>query len=262
MTDRLHLEAGSAEVAVDVVHGGRLASFAVDGLELLRQGSPGVPLGWGCFPMVPWAGRLRHGRFRFHGVDVEVPVDLAPHAIHGFGYTSAWDAVSADRLTLDLRDHWPFGGRVDQHIDLTADRLLLDLTVRAGDRPMPAMLGWHPWFQWSLGAGGELCLDLRADGAYLLGNEAIPTGAVGPVPLEPWDHCFHLVDQPVRLDWPGALALELRSSCDHWVVFTEPDDALCVEPQTAAPDVFNRGPNVLAPGEALTAWFEMRWTLP
>lgn len=262
MTDRLHLEAGSAELVVDAVHGGRLASLAIDGLELLRQGPPDAPIGWGCFPMVPWAGRLRHGRFRFDGVDVEVPIDLAPHAIHGFGHTSAWEVAGADRLTLDLADRWPFGGRVDQRFDLTADRLVLHLAARAADRPMPVMLGWHPWFQRSLGSGGGLRLDLRADGAYLLDDEAIPSGAVGPVPPEPWDHCFHVVDQPVRLDWPGALALELRSSCEHWVAYTEPDDALCVEPQTAAPDVFNRDPQVLAPGEALTAWFEMRWTLP
>ena len=50
--------------------GGRIAQLTVRGRDLLVPGRAGDhPMLWGSFPMVPWAGRLRHGRFRFAGHD-------------------------------------------------------------------------------------------------------------------------------------------------------------------------------------------------
>src|SRR3546814_12447429 len=62
----INLSAGDVTAAVDRAHGGRLASLVVGGMELLVQRpstAPIDPLSWGCFPMVPFAGRLRGGRF-------------------------------------------------------------------------------------------------------------------------------------------------------------------------------------------------------
>jgi aldose 1-epimerase len=60
------------------------------------------------------------------------------------------------------------------------------------------------------------------------------------------------------LRWPGFLELTIESDCPAWVVFTEPDHALCVEPQTAPPDALNGTPAVVEPGRPLVA--EMAWT--
>ncbi|CAM5717629.1 aldose epimerase [Streptomyces hirsutus] len=53
------LTAGDAEVTVRPGNGGRVSGLRVGGVELLRQGDR-----FGCFPMVPWCGRTRDGRFR------------------------------------------------------------------------------------------------------------------------------------------------------------------------------------------------------
>jgi aldose 1-epimerase len=55
--------------------------------------------------------------------------------------------------------------------------------------------------------------------------------------------------------------LDLSSDCQYWVVYTEPTHALCVEPQTDAPDAFNRFPTMIAPGNSLEAWFDLSWRL-
>ena len=58
----LRLVAPGVEAVVDLEAGGRLASFVVDGRELLVTEGPG-PIAWGSFPMVPYAGRVRNGWF-------------------------------------------------------------------------------------------------------------------------------------------------------------------------------------------------------
>jgi aldose 1-epimerase len=115
---------------------------------------------------------------------------------------------------------------------------------------MPAELGWHPWFVKPVVLGFEPATMYRRDG------EGIPDGThVAPGP-PPWDDCFVNVD-PVVLRYDG-LDLTVTADCDHWVVYTEPLHATCVEPQSGPPDAFTIRPRVLEPGERLTRW--MRWT--
>ncbi len=65
MSARLRvLENANARVSVDLDAGGRIASWVVGDLELL-VGREADPMRWGLFPMAPWAGRVRDGRFRF-----------------------------------------------------------------------------------------------------------------------------------------------------------------------------------------------------
>jgi len=266
--DRLHLNRGRASVEIDPGRGGRLAALVVDGHPLLFS-ARSVALQWGSYPMVPWAGRVADGRFSFAGATVELPKNLPPHAAHGVGFTSPWAVVdrgsSEVELTTDLGSPWPFGGQVSQRFRLDEGGLTIELTVTAGDGAMPVMVGWHPWFNRHLGTEGanrspvEVELGFAARSMYELDDRAIPTGRlVAPQP-RPWDNCFTGVDEDPLLTWPGLLELRLSSSCDHWVVYDQPGHAICVEPQSAAPDAFNREPAVVAAGDRLEAWFRLGW---
>lgn len=254
-------------MTVDPAAGGRVASLRADGHELLvtrpsDQVAPD-PMRWGSFPMVPWAGRVRHGRFTHDGRAHRLPIGLPPHAIHGTGYVQPWTVTeSSDRtlaITVDLGADWPFGGSAEQRFTVDGPVLTLAMMVTAAAEPMPAMVGWHPWFRREVRGGGALELDFEAGQMYALDREAIPTGDLIDAPPGPWDNCFTAVTQPIVLRWPGLGQLKLSSSCDHWVVYDEPDHALCVEPQTDAPDSFNRHPAVVAAGQSLEATFELRW---
>lgn len=72
------LTAGDAEVTVQPGNGGRVGGLRIGGVELLRQGER-----FGCFPMVPWCGRIRDGRFLDGAVVRQMPLNAPPHAIHG-----------------------------------------------------------------------------------------------------------------------------------------------------------------------------------
>ncbi len=260
----IELVTGDAVATLDGRAGGRLTSLRVGDLELLPLDG-GSPLLGRCFPMVPWAGRIRHGRFSFQGVDVELPLNLAPHAIHGTGFDSVWEEVDGRRLRFEFEPPWPYAGTVEQWAELETDQLTLHMAVMAREA-MPITAGWHPWFprrrkRPGAAAASEVELHFSASRMYELDDESIPTGRLVPPPPGPWDNCFVDLEAPPRLLWPEVVELELTSSCDHWVVYDRPEDTVCVEPQSGPPDAFNRQPTVLAAGDRLELDFTMRWSL-
>ena len=257
-SDVLRLAAPGVEAVIDLVAGGRIASFVVDGHELLRTAGA-TPIEWGSFPMAPWAGRIRHGTFAFDGATHRLPIRLPPHAIHGTVLDRRWQVVGDGVIAADLGPDWPFAGMAIQQFELSEGALTCRLEVRA-DEPMPASLGWHPWFvRRPAGVPAELELELDAGAMYERDEEGIATTHRVVPPAGPWDDCFTDLRRPPVLRWPGFLELIVESDCPDWVVYTAPEDALCVEPQTAPPDALNRQPAIVRPGRPVTAEMTWRW---
>ncbi len=250
-------------VAVRPGEGGRVAQITADGVPVLVGPGEGLPdptdvLSWGSYPMVPWCGRIRRGRFTFDGVEYQLPINFETHSIHGVGCRSEWTVVErrADQVRLELRlptdETWPFGGIARQTISVSDASVQLELSVTALDRAMPASIGWHPWFR------KPTSFDFRPSAMYRRDDEWITLDELVPVPDPPFDDCFVNGD-PVRLTIEGgdggSVDLVLTSECTDWVVFTMRPNGTCVEPQTAPPDSFNIRPNRLEPGDTLTAHF-------
>lgn len=240
--------------------GGRIASLRAEGVELL-VGQEQHPMMWGSFPMVPWAGRVRDGRFDFAGTTHQLPRNLAPHAIHGTGYVVPWDVVDAQvtsgstTIRTALADPWPFGGFAQQRFDLAEDGLTCTLGVTAGDAPMPAQVGWHPWFVKPMRAA------LHFDRMYVRDAAGMPTGETIASPDGPWDDCFIRPLGAIELHYVD-LVVTVESDCDHWVVYDQPTHATCVEPQSGPPDGFTLAPHVLQPGETLERVMRITWRRP
>lgn len=258
----ISIQAGDATVVLDPERGGRIAGIDVGEHALLVAAAPDRgPMQWGSFPMVPWAGRVRQGRFTFHGRPHELALDplfdLAPHAIHGTGYRQAWDVddvfgeVDRQRLTMRCDLAWELGGHAWQQVSVGERVVSCVLGVTAGAHAMPAEVGWHPWFV------KPEALVFDPSSMYLRDGEGIPTGALVAPPPGPWDDCF-LNSQPVELQYPD-LVVTVRSDCDHWVVYDETPHATCVEPQSGPPDAFNLRPRVLEPGEQLVRTMTITW---
>ncbi len=121
---------------------------------------------------------------------------------------------------------------------------------------MPVMVGWHPWFRRYIGER-EAELLVAPTKMYALDDEAIPTGKVVDVPPGPWDNCFvGLAANPI-VRWPNFGSVELSSTLDHWVIYDEPEHAICVEPQSGAPDEFNRQPRIVTPEAPFVASYSV-----
>lgn len=254
----LTLESDDATAVLDT-SGGRLSQLTVRGHDLVVPDTGRRTLA-GCYPMVPWAGRLANGSFVFDGVEIAVPLTYPPHAMHGLAMSQDWRVVSSTSMALDLEGLWPLGGEANVDYVLSGSSLRCTLAVRAGDRSMPAVVGFHPCFVRSLGGSPD---ELSFDAGFMWsrGDDHLPTGVIErPPPTGPWDDCFGDVVVPPKLSWGDELQLELRCDTDTWVVFDELPEAICVEPQSDPPNAFNMdGGSVLAPHEQLTLTLEMAW---
>jgi aldose 1-epimerase len=247
----LTLRRGAIEVDLAPEAGGRIAQIRVDGIEQLIGPDDGWPamIAWGCYPMVPWAGRVRDGLFRFEGRDWQLPRNLGEHAIHGVGFAMPWQVESIDEvsahLSLALPEDagWPFGGVARQHIAIIGNEVRMALSVQAGQRPMPAEIGWHPWFR------KPDRLEFMPSRMYPRDAEGIAILPLVPPAPGPWDDCF-LHEGDIALHREGR-ALRLSSGCTHWVVYDGTAHATCVEPQSGPPDAFNLAQRILQPGEEL-----------
>jgi aldose 1-epimerase len=261
VTEALRLTSAGVEANIALAAGGRMSSLRVAGHELLVETGPSA-MHWGAFPMAPWAGRVRQGRFSFAGSEHQLPLRMPPHAIHGTVLDRPWRHIDSPAVVeCDLGPDWPFEGFARQSITLADDRLDMTLEVHAVDGAMPASCGWHPWFRREIN-GASARIDLRAGFMERRDADGIPSGERVPPPLGPWDDCFGDIEWPVVIEWPGILTLSISSDCDFAVVYDELDHAVCVEPQTAPPDALNREPAIVEPGRPLVATTTWRWHLP
>ncbi|MFJ7063990.1 aldose 1-epimerase [Streptomyces sp. NPDC101115] len=260
MSNLTRLTAGDAELTIDPEHGCRIGSLRIGGTELLLQGAR-----HGCFVMAPWAGRTENGRFRNGGEVHQLPVSehSAPHALHGTVRDVPWKTAHVTDRTAafvtELADPWPYAGRVTQTFELTEDSLTLQLGVETAADSFPAQVGWHPWFPKKLG-GQEVELGFHPAWQEERGENHLPTGRrIDPLP-RPWDDCFGMPDGvDVTLTWPGQLELRVTSRAEWVVIYDEPADAVCVEPQTGPPNGLNTQPRLVTPIDPLEAATTWHW---
>lgn len=253
---------GRLRVAIAPQAGGRVAQIHCDGIDhLVGHDEAGqAMIAWGSYPMLPWAGRIRHGRFGFQGREYQLPLNLGEHAIHGVAFAMPWQVEAHETHAVELSlalpedERWPFGGTAHQRIEVGEDRLEMELSVRAGPVPMPAAIGWHPWFR-----KPERLL-FSPSRMYPRDQEGIATlPLVEPLP-GPWDDCF-INQAPVVLQRAGQ-RLQLSSDCTNWVIYDQTAHATCIEPQSGPPDAFNLEPTLVLPGETLRKRFLIEWLKP
>jgi len=267
MTDLATLRNGATALTVAPDAGGSIARFWSERggrtIEWLRPASAAaltrrMPLDLSSFPLVPYSGRIRDGRFRFGGREIVLPLNFLPepHSIHGHGWLMPWRIVRAadTAATLEYRhaaDDWPWTYRAIQDFALEQDRLTLAMSLtNDGPGPMPAGLGPHPYFVRTPQA------TVTAD----IGQMWHDDGADGPIrPVEPpadralgkgvridavaMDNCFSGWDRKAVIEWPewkARLTMTADAPLDFLVVYTPAkQDFFCVEPVSHAPDAVN-----------------------
>lgn len=207
---------------VDPEHGARLVSLQIDGHEVLGGADPGAAddsIGTGCYPMVPWAGRLRG------------------QTMHGPGRDATWTDHGDGEFSVELTDAAGESGIATLGYLLLDDGIDMTLSWH-GRASRWCSLGFHPWFRRQLDVGEPVQLDVDPVVMVQRGADHLPTGVlVAPGP-GPWDDCLQLAGEP-RLTWPGALCLRLHTDAEWWVVYDASRGAVCVEPQTAPPDAIH-----------------------
>jgi aldose 1-epimerase len=263
-SNMITLSSGDVVAVVDAEQGARLSSMRFGETELLVQRTHNDSFSWGCFPMAPWAGRTRNGVFEYQGASVQLPINSAPHAIHGLVHDATWQVVNTSStsatLRVELDQRWPFAGWVEHHISVDPTSVHLQLTVHATDRSdasnsMPAQVGWHPWFVRPVQLETEFKTMYVRDSDGIAGAQR--AHQQHDLMQSPLDDCFSNAVATPLLKYDNGLVIRLESDCSHWVVYNEPSHAICVEPQSGPPNGLNSEPLVVTPNHSLTRYFRL-----
>ena len=264
----LNLAKGNAACQIAPTLGGSITALDLAGVPVMRRAMGTDPLDTACFPLVPFANRIAHGRFDFGGAARAIAVDQvgAPHAIHGNGWRRAWavEEVGDDHATLRLDEKagdwpWPYGAW--QNFTLEADALWVELTIenRHESEAMPAGLGLHPYFPRSpesrITATSSLMWFNDPSG---LAQTAQESGLFYGMPvavdaLEGLDNFFVAPDPRITISGPeGSVTISGPGAGFH--LYCPGDhDFFCVEPVSHAPNSFGRGEwgpqDILPPGQ-------------
>lgn len=273
--------------------GASIVSFRHGGFSLTRPLEPDAietrnPRGTGGFPMIPFAGRIRDGRFPCGGQTRQLALNFGthPHAIHGNAWQRVWRVgardASAATLMLDhdpARDGagtWPFAYRASLRYALAARGLSVDMAVENRDgQAWPVGMGLHPYFVRT----ADVTLRANVTGMWKASDTLIPLEHV-PVPQVfdfsrtkamdglRSDGVYTGWDGQAEITWPAQrlrLTITAPPALNVLVVYT-PDTpkVLCVEPQSHVPNAVNMGPEgrgdvgyrLLAPGETFAARVE------
>ena len=250
---------GDVKTSVYPECGARIGSLSAFGDELLIPGNThDDPLTWGCYPMVPYAGRVRDAILECAGKQFPLRQNMPPHSIHGTVFDQTWRTLDVTSysalLEIELGDNWPFTGKVQHHVNVTNQSLELQLTVFAVD-PMPVQVGWHPWFV------RPVNIEAAFNTLYVRDSDGIAHERRAyqqhDLTQESLDDCFADALTAPLLNFENGPTVRLETDCSHWVVYNEPSHAICVEPQSGPPNGLNSEPLVVSPNHPLTRYFRL-----
>jgi aldose 1-epimerase len=260
--------------------GGSIISWSVSGQDMLRCAdvdaiASGDPLALASFPLVPFSNRIGDAQFIWEGAQIELTRNFAPepHAIHGIGWTSAWDIADKGEHYIELSLHhdgdarWPWPFAAVQRYSLTNDTLEMKLSAtNLADHPVPLAFGHHPYFD-QKGAH----LHFSAAHVLMCGDDLLPTHAQAIEGLFDFhrdrsvqgldiDNCYTGWGGKARIMWADLpLALEIESDLPAAVVYIPAGgDSFCFEPVPHLNNALNRSGDlpampVIAPGESFSA---------
>jgi aldose 1-epimerase len=234
--------------------GARLHRLRAFGQDLLRTpASPAdhlrEPFFWGGYVMAPWCNRIAAGATDVNGRTVRLESNFADgSAIHGQVYAMPWNEREAGLSVRAGGDGWPWPYEVTLAAGVHDTRLSLRWRLtNLADEPMPAGLGFHPWWRRPV--------QVRVPGGQAYTSNFAPAVEPEPVsgrfdlralraPADGLDGTWTDAAAPLELAWPeiGVRATISASADARYVAVATPADldAIAVEPQTHAPDGLRR----------------------
>jgi aldose 1-epimerase len=266
------LRLSSADTILDINPdvAGSISRLVRNGVDVMRPTPEGATdaLQTACFPLVPFANRIRNGEFVFEGHKVQLAPNLGdghPHTLHGQGWRKPWQVIetTAARAVLGYHhfaDEWPWEYEATLIYELRADGVRVFLSVKnLSKATMPVGLGFHPYFI----RKPDSRLKAAVDGVWISDEETLPRNWHAGVLKKDWTHGYTGFKGRAEIYEGEQLTHVLRASPDcHWMHVFVPleGDYFCVEPVNHMPDPFNQpnsGLKCLKSGETKMIWMDI-----
>lgn len=249
------------ELTVYPEDGARITSLKYKNVELLRPYTKErKAFQYGCFPMVPWVGRMKNGDITNGEETFHLYQNKGPNAMHGMAHFDTWqvDNISQTEISLSLNisTPWPWPCKVVQTLKLDNNKLALALKISTKHGKFPVDAGWHPWFLKDPDHTGcnNLNVEFHADSMEEIIDE-LPTTKKLAIKAGPYDDCFNYNNYNANavLTYKSGRKITITSNCPALIIFDKQNDATCVNPMTGVPNGVNTNPHYITPITPLVA---------
>ena len=277
------LSSGDMSLGLSPRNGGSISHLMWRNHDIMRRAPDAMAnvTDMASFPLVPIVNRIPGGEFSFDGIDIDLEGNFLglPDFIHGFGWKGAWsvEAESETETTLVFKyeegREWPWPFEARQTFRLGDASLWQKLSVtNISERPMPADLGFHPYFP----ASEATRLYAQYDG-YWLNNEfghaikRVPgsfrqdfTKGAPVTDTQMTDQTHYGWTQQAILKEPGrpTIVITADKACKNMHIFFPPNgDYVAVEPTIGRGNPFGVLPKeyeTVQPGETLSIWMKVQ----
>jgi aldose 1-epimerase len=287
----VHPRLGASPVALEAMANGAWQPVMRPTNPELLEGDNSA--GFSSYNLAPYSNRIKNNTFVFEGREYHMKPNWADGimTIHGDIRNRALDMTRSEHALefyCDSRDasdsNYPFSYTFKTRYVLKGDVFVSHLEVQnVGDVPMPAGLGYHPYFMPTfLGSSAAPKLHFQASSVYLTDTTRIPDGGSQAIPAELdfsspkvateffIDNVYNDWDGVTTFEWTGSgygLRIEGDPIYTHFVVFNgDPDGTVALEPVSHCTDGFNllaqgvpnTGVRILAPGEVLAGAMRLK----
>jgi aldose 1-epimerase len=254
-----------ATVSLD---GARVESIYLDGNAVVTHSDDGVPTHGGVAVLMPFAGRVRNGRYIFEGTTYQLPVSRDGHALHGFAKDARWVVASKNAHAVTLRSRLKssgYPGILDARITYSIRPRSFStecVVTNVAARNCPFVAGFHTNFHarnWRIETTGLVH-------RYALADRYFPTGKTETFSFEEvspgtrLDDCFKVAGT-IRLKDESSTFLITRKGMPYLVVYngTTRNSSVAIEPYTGLDDAYNNGIglSVLRPGQSFRCGYKI-----
>ena len=227
--------------------------------------------------LFPWGNRVRDGKYSFQGIDYQLSINEIAfnNAIHGFvsfaNFEVIEEKVDEVEAILTLRYNYkatqfgfPFPFVLDiQHIFSFDEGLEINYFIKnTGQKAMPMVLGWHPYFKIEGETADDWQIDLPATHQYKSDSQMISADKVevdfkGTMDLkgrtldavfavEPSSKVEAKLHSPKKNMTINIWQEGLKGGFSYMVVYIPPTrDCIAIEPMTGNTDAFNSNDGLL-----------------
>lgn len=227
--------------------------------------------------LFPWGNRVRDGKYSFQGADYQLSINEIGfnNAIHGFASFATFEVIKEEvnevEAILTLRYAYkgtqfgfPFPFVLDiQHIFSSDEGLEINYTIKnTGEKDMPMVLGWHPYFKIEGETADDWQIDFPATHQYKSDNQMISAAKVevdfkGVIELkgrtldavfvvEPSSKIEAKLHSPHKNMTINVWQEGLKGGFAFMVVYIpSARDCIAIEPMTGNTDAFNSGDGLL-----------------
>lgn len=252
---------GDNRLVIDPNQGGQVLECHIGNYQIIAPKTDN-PLVGGWYLMAPWAGRIENNQITFKNTNYPQDINFQNWAIHGTVAFEKGQILNQQSDSVEIlhysNENWPVKAIIKQKWFVSNKFIRCSASIDV-DKEFPAQLGWHPWFKRDIGNGKNAKYAIEAISQYIKTKDFVTLNQTKDIGTPPFDDAFDVPSGKGFIEWENALRIDFQFDHQTFVIYDEPEDSFCIEPQTGPPNATNYGLSIATPEAPLKA--SVKWDI-